>query len=42
MPKNTVNTAEPLVLESSACEFGIITEKLRYTDHQVLIQFQHN
>jgi hypothetical protein len=37
-----VHTAEPLVPEPSASEVEMATEKLKDTNHQVLIRFQQN
>ena len=35
-----IHTAEPLVPESSASEDELAIEKLKFTNHQVLIKFQ--
>jgi hypothetical protein len=37
-----IQTAEPLVPEPSAFKFETATEKLKDTNHQVLIKFQQN
>jgi hypothetical protein len=41
--KHCMNTAlEPLAAEPSANDVQIVTEKLKYTNHPVLIKFQQN
>jgi hypothetical protein len=41
--KHCMNTAlEPLAAQPSANDVQIATEKLKYTNHQVLIKFQQN
>jgi hypothetical protein len=37
-----IYTAEPLVAEPSAFEIELVIEKLKTTNHQVLIRFQQN
>jgi len=37
-----IHTAEPLVPEPRVFEFELVIEKLKVTNHQVLIKFQQN
>jgi hypothetical protein len=37
-----IHTAEPLMPEPSVSEYELAIEKLKVTDHQVLIKYHHN
>jgi hypothetical protein len=37
-----IQTAKPLVPETSVFEFELAIEKLKFTNHQVLIKYQQN
>jgi len=40
--QTSIHTAEPLMPEPSASEFELVIEKLKITNHQVLIKYQQN